>query len=116
MRRWATPLACLVYQSGKTGAALRMGFHGSALTPGIALWRQQPRVPGPNGATAAAELLEANGFEVLLVDPSYTKQVKGRPKTDRLDCQWVYRLHSVGLLSAAFRPDEKACQLRAYLR
>ena len=62
------------------------------------------------------ELLEANGFEVLLADPSYTKQVKGRPKTDRLDCQWIYRLHSVGLLAAAFRPDEKTCQLRAYLR
>lgn len=62
------------------------------------------------------ELLEANGFEVLLVDPSYTKQVKGRPKTDRLDCQWIYRLHRVGLLAAAFRPDEKTCQLRAYLR
>src|SRR5438552_2350872 len=62
------------------------------------------------------ELLEANGFEVLLVDPSYTKQVTGRPKTDRLDCQWIYRLHSVGLLAAAFRPDEKTCQLRSYLR
>ncbi len=62
------------------------------------------------------ELLEASGFEVLLVDPSYTKQVKGRPKTDRLDCQWIYRLHSVGLLAAAFRPDEKTCALRAYLR
>jgi transposase len=62
------------------------------------------------------ELLEANGFEVLLVDPSYTKQVKGRPKTDRLDCQWIYRLHSVGLLAAAFRPDEQTCALRSYLR
>jgi transposase len=62
------------------------------------------------------ELLEAQGFEVLLVDPSYTKQVRGRPKTDRRDCQWIYRLHSVGLLAAAFRPDEKTCQLRSYLR
>lgn len=62
------------------------------------------------------ELLEANGIEVLLVDPSYTKQVKGRPKSDRRDCQWIYRLHSVGLLAAAFRPDEKTCQLRSYLR
>ncbi len=62
------------------------------------------------------ELLEAEGFEVLLVDPGYTRQVKGRPKTDRLDCQWIYRLHSVGLLAAAFRPDEKTCQLRSYLR
>jgi transposase len=62
------------------------------------------------------ELLEANGFDVLLVDPRYTKQVKGRPKTDRLDCQWIYRLHSVGLLAAAFRPDGTTCQLRSYLR
>jgi len=62
------------------------------------------------------ELLETEGFEVLLVDPGYTRQVKGRPKTDRLDCQWIYRLHSVGLLAAAFRPDEKTCQLRSYLR
>ena len=62
------------------------------------------------------ELLETEGFEVLLVDSSYTKQVRGRPKTDRRDCQWIYRLHSVGLLAAAFRPDEKTCQLRSYLR
>jgi len=62
------------------------------------------------------ELLEAQGFEALLVDPSYTRQVKGRPKTDRLDCQWIFRLHSVGLLAPAFRPDEKTCQLRSYLR
>lgn len=62
------------------------------------------------------ELLAAEGFEVLLVDPSYTHQLRGRPKTDRRDCQWIYRLHSVGLLAAAFRPDEKTCQLRAYLR
>lgn len=62
------------------------------------------------------ELLAAAGFEVILVDPSYSHQLRGRPKTDRRDCQWIYRLHSVGLLAAAFRPDEKTCQLRAYLR
>jgi hypothetical protein len=62
------------------------------------------------------ELLETEGLEALLVDPSYTRQVKGRPKTDRLDCQWIFRLHSVGLLAPAFRPDEKTCQLRSYLR
>ena len=62
------------------------------------------------------ELLSAEGFEVLLVDPSYTRQLRGRPKTDRRDCQWIYQLHSVGLLAAAFRPDEQTCRLRAYLR
>ncbi|MCG8653907.1 MAG: IS110 family transposase [Pirellulales bacterium] len=62
------------------------------------------------------EMLQSEGFEVLLVDPSYTKQVRGRPKTDKRDCQWIYRLHSCGLLAAAFRPDEQTCKLRAYLR
>jgi transposase len=65
---------------------------------------------------ALYELLASEGFEVLLVDPSYTRQLRGRPKTDRRDCQWIHRLHSVGLLAPAFRPDEKTCQLRAYLR
>src|SRR6266567_2569907 len=62
------------------------------------------------------ELLQSEGFEVLLVNPSYTHQLRGRPKTDRRDCQWIYRLHSVGLLAAAFRPDEQTCRLRSYLR
>src|SRR4051794_35144477 len=62
------------------------------------------------------ELLQAEGFEVFLVDPGSSHQLRGRPKTDRRDCQWIYRLHSVGLLAAAFRPDEQTCQLRAYLR
>jgi len=62
------------------------------------------------------ELLEAEGFEVLLVDPSDPKQVRGRPKTDRRACQWIQRLHAHGLLAAAFRPDELTCVLRSYLR
>ncbi len=62
------------------------------------------------------EMLVTEGFEVFLVDASYTKQVKGRPKTDRRDCQWIYRLHRVGLLSAAFRPSAATCVLRNYLR
>jgi transposase len=65
---------------------------------------------------ALYELLDSAGLEVLLVDPSYTKQVKGRPKTDRLDCQWIQRLHAHGLLAGAFRPDEETCVLRSYLR
>src|SRR5207237_9405371 len=56
------------------------------------------------------------GFEVLLVDPRSSQPLRGRPKTDRRDCPWIYRLHSAGLLAAAFGPDEKTCPLRAYLR
>src|SRR5262249_13311187 len=62
------------------------------------------------------ELLQGAGLEVFLVDPSYTRQVKGRPKTDRLDCKWIQRLHRLGLLAAGVRPGEKACGLRSHFR
>ena len=62
------------------------------------------------------ELLQSEGLEALLVNPAYTRQLRGRPKTDRRDCQWISRLHSVGLLAAVFRPDEQTCRLRSYLR
>jgi transposase len=62
------------------------------------------------------ELLEGRGFEVILVDPRQTKAVKGRPKTDRLDCQWIQRLHACGLLVGSFRPGDAIVVLRGYLR
>src|SRR5262249_17994693 len=37
-------------------------------------------------------------------------------KSDVLDCQWIQRLHSYGLLSASFRPDDQIVVLRGYLR
>jgi transposase len=61
-------------------------------------------------------ILEARGFEVILVAPSYTHGIQGRPKTDRLDCQWIQRLHAHGLLPASFRPPTEVAVLRHYLR
>jgi transposase len=61
------------------------------------------------------ELLESKGFEVKLVDARHVKNVSGR-KTDVLDCQWLQQLHTYGLLSGAFRPEDSICVLRAYLR
>jgi transposase len=61
------------------------------------------------------ELLEARGFRVWLVDPYGLKQVPGR-KSDVKDCQWLQYLHSVGLLSPAFRPEQQVVLLRSYLR
>lgn len=61
------------------------------------------------------ELLEARGFEVCLVNARHVKNVPGR-KTDVLDCQWLQRLHTYGLLRASFRPDLEIVQLRAYVR
>ncbi len=65
---------------------------------------------------ALFELLERRGFAVMLVDPRQTRQVSGRPQSDVLSCQWIQRLHSYGLLSASFRPDDETCVLRGYLR
>jgi transposase len=61
-------------------------------------------------------LLEARGFEVHLVAPAYTSGIKGRPKSDVLDCQWIQRLHAHGLLPASFRPAADVVVLRHYLR
>ncbi len=61
------------------------------------------------------ELLEARGINAQLVEARQLKRVPGR-KSDYLDCQWIQKLHSLGLLTASFRPDAEMCALRAYLR
>jgi hypothetical protein len=61
------------------------------------------------------ELLESRGFEVYLVDARHVKNVTGR-KSDVKDCQWIQQLHACGLLSPAFRPDDKVLPLRSYTR
>ena len=65
---------------------------------------------------APHELLEAHGFEVVLVDTRQVGRVPGRTKTDRRDCEWIQRLHSCGLLRGAFRPGEQVCMLRTLVR
>jgi len=61
------------------------------------------------------EILQERGFQVCLVNARHIKNVPGR-KTDVLDCQWIRRLHTCGLLRASFRPEAEMCALRAYLR
>ena len=61
------------------------------------------------------EILEARGFEVLLVNARHLKNVPGR-KSDVSDCEWIRELHSVGLLRGSFRPSDAIVALRAYLR
>ena len=50
-----------------------------------------------------------------IVDARHIRHVPGR-KTDVLDCQWIQRLHSYGLLHGAFQPDKAIAPLRAYTR
>ncbi len=62
------------------------------------------------------DLLASRGFEVLLVDPRQTKHAPGRPKTDVVDCQWIRRLHSYGLLTGSFRPGDEIVRWRGFQR
>lgn len=57
--------------------------------------------------------LQKAGFEVLLVPGNQTKNVKGR-KTDVLDCIWIQKLHSFGLLSGSLLLSDTFQQLRTY--
>ncbi len=60
-------------------------------------------------------VLISKGFHVILCNGKFTKNIKGK-KTDVKDCQWIQKLHSLGLLSSSFLPDEKTEQLRTYCR
>lgn len=60
-------------------------------------------------------VLQTEGFEVILCNGKFTKNIKGK-KTDVLDCQWIQKLHTIGLLSGSFLPDEKTEKLRTYCR
>lgn len=62
------------------------------------------------------EVLERRGLEVFLIEPSQARHCGARPKTDVLDCQWLQRLHTFGLLRASFRPPESVRALRGYWR
>lgn len=64
---------------------------------------------------ALFQILETRGFEVKLVNAHHVKTLPGR-KTDILDCQWLQQLHSYGLLSGSFRPEDQICVLRSYIR
>ena len=57
--------------------------------------------------------LQSAGFEVLLVNARDIKNVKGK-KTDVVDCMWIQKLHSLGLLRGSFLPDEYTRQLKTF--
>lgn len=60
-------------------------------------------------------LLQQQGLNPILVNGSFTKNLKGR-KTDVLDCQFIQRMHTLGLLPDSFQPDDFTGQLRNITR
>lgn len=60
-------------------------------------------------------VLIEHGFEVALVNAKHVKNVTGR-KTDMDDAQWIQKLHSCGLLTSSFLPDDATESLRNLVR
>ena len=61
------------------------------------------------------QILEARGFEVVLVNARHVRSVPGR-KSDVDDCEWLRCLHSAGFLRGSFRPPDEVCAVRSLLR
>lgn len=61
------------------------------------------------------QILESRGIKVYLVNARHVKNLPGR-KTDVIDCQWLQKLHTFGLLNASFRPPDEICVLRSFIR
>ena len=61
------------------------------------------------------QILDARGFDVILVNAHKVKNVSGR-KNDESDCEWIRKLHSYGLLQGSFQPEDNIRALRTYLR
>jgi transposase len=59
--------------------------------------------------------LSKHDFDVTLCNGKFTKNIKGK-KTDVKDARWIQKLHSIGLLSGSFLPDETTETLRTYAR
>lgn len=64
---------------------------------------------------ATFQLLERKGFKAVLVNPRQIKNVTGK-KSDVMDCQWIQKLHTFGLLGGSFRPADPYCVARTYMR
>ena len=56
-----------------------------------------------------------NGLHVVLTSGKFTKNIN-RKKTDVLDCQWIQKMHTLGLLPSSFLPDHTTEKLRTLTR
>src|SRR6266702_2868998 len=61
-------------------------------------------------------VLETAGLAVQLVSPSQAKNLKGRPKTDKLDAMWLARLTQQGMLRPSFVPPAAIRRVRDFTR
>ena len=60
-------------------------------------------------------VLTSHGMDVCLANARHTRNVSGK-KTDESDAQWIQRLHTCGLLSTSFLPEDTVATLRSLTR
>jgi len=61
-------------------------------------------------------VFESLGLAVQLVSASQAKNLKGRPKTDKLDAMWLARLTQWGMLRPSFVPPAAIRRVRDFTR
>jgi transposase len=61
-------------------------------------------------------VLESIGLAVQLVSASQARNLRGRPKTDKLDAMWLARLTQWGMLRPSFVPPAAIRQVRDFTR
>lgn len=60
-------------------------------------------------------ILRGRGLGVVVFLPGTLKGFQ-RPKTDPLDCQWIWRLQAQGMLKHSFVPEGEIAEIRVYDR
>lgn len=60
-------------------------------------------------------MLQQHELNPILVNGRFTKNLKGK-KTDVLDCQFIQKMHSLGLLPDSFQPDDFTEKVRNLVR
>jgi transposase len=60
-------------------------------------------------------MLQQHELNPILVNGRFTKNLKGK-KTDMLDCQFIQKMHSLGLLPDSFQPDDFTEKVRNLVR
>ena len=116
-RRDLAPELLRLFVSSLLFAQVRQPFGDIRAVPDISDREPETVVMQATGVywIALFQILESYGFQVNVVNARHTKTLPGR-KTDVLECQWLQKLHTFGLLNNSFRPPEEIQILRTYLR
>src|SRR5438477_6403060 len=116
-RRGLAPELLRLFVSSLLFVQVRQPFGDIRAVPDISDREPETVVMQATGVywIALFQILESYGFQVNVVNARHTKTLPGR-KTDVLECQWLQKLHTFGLLNNSFRPPEEIQILRTYLR